>query len=142
MEYLDQTAASCGYTGYMEKYVTYPPEGLLPLPGSSVEFDDGCDVWDAIFSAALLVNPAFDIYRIFDTVCPHPPFTSMPHTYDRANDLVADPMGCARLPGVLPADAGLAPVLQPRRRQGRNSRPAGRGLDRMLQRERLPQRRQ
>ncbi|EPS99797.1 hypothetical protein FOMPIDRAFT_1123869 [Fomitopsis schrenkii] len=67
MEYLDQTAASCGYTGYMEKYVTYPPEGLLPLPGSSVEFDDGCDVWDAIFSAALLVNPAFDIYRIFDT---------------------------------------------------------------------------
>lgn len=68
MEYLDQTAAACNYTGYMEKYVTYPPEGLLPLPGSSVEFDDGCDVWDAIFSAALLVNPAFDIYRIFDTV--------------------------------------------------------------------------
>ncbi|KAI0729999.1 Alpha/Beta hydrolase protein [Fomitopsis betulina] len=67
MEYLDQTAAACNYTGYMEKYVTYPPEGLLPLPGSSVEFDDGCDVWDAIFSAALLVNPAFDIYRIFDT---------------------------------------------------------------------------
>ncbi|CCM04962.1 uncharacterized protein FIBRA_07159 [Fibroporia radiculosa] len=67
MEYLDATAASCGYTGYYEKYVTYPPQGLLPLPGSSVEFDPGCDVWDAIFNAALITNPAFDIYRIFDT---------------------------------------------------------------------------
>ncbi|OSX60724.1 hypothetical protein POSPLADRAFT_1148075 [Postia placenta MAD-698-R-SB12] len=67
MEELDATAAVCNYTGYYEKYVTYPPTGLLPLPGDSVEFADGCDVWDAIFNAALLVNPAFDIYRIFDT---------------------------------------------------------------------------
>ena len=53
----------------MTKYVTYPPRGLLPLPGKSTEFDPGCDVWDEIFSAALLVNPAFNIYRIFDMVC-------------------------------------------------------------------------
>jgi carboxypeptidase D len=52
----------------MEKYVTYPPRGLLPLPGKSTEFDEGCDVWDEIFNAALIVNPAFNIYRIFDTV--------------------------------------------------------------------------
>jgi len=52
----------------MKKYVTYPPRGLLPLPGKSTRFDPGCDVWDEIFSAALLVNPAFNIYRIFDMV--------------------------------------------------------------------------
>lgn len=61
-------AEQCNYADYFDKFVTYPPTGLLPLPGSSVEADDGCDVWDAIFEAALLVNPAFDIYRIFDTV--------------------------------------------------------------------------
>jgi len=52
----------------MKKYVTYPPQGLLPLPGKSTAFDPGCDVWDEIFNAALLVNPAFNIYRIFDMV--------------------------------------------------------------------------
>ena len=54
----------------VEKHVTFPPKGLLPLPGKSVEADRGCDVWDLIFDAALLVNPAFNIYRIFDTVRP------------------------------------------------------------------------
>ena len=52
----------------MDKYVTYPPRGPLPLPGTSVEFDDGCDVFDMIASAAMIVNPAFNPYRIFDMV--------------------------------------------------------------------------
>lgn len=54
----------------MEKYVTYPPRGLLPLPGVSTDGDqsEDCDVWDEIFYAALLVNPAFNMYHIFDTV--------------------------------------------------------------------------
>ncbi|KDQ52024.1 hypothetical protein JAAARDRAFT_40628 [Jaapia argillacea MUCL 33604] len=67
MAYLDKTAAQCGYSGYYNKYVTYPPKGLLPLPHGSSDISDQCDVWDDIFSAALLVNPAFDAYRIFDT---------------------------------------------------------------------------
>ena len=67
MAELDKKAASCNYAGYMDKYVTYPPNGLLPLPGKSTEADAGCDLWDEIFSAALIVNPAFNIYRIFDT---------------------------------------------------------------------------
>ena len=46
----------------------YPPRGLLPLPGESVEADPGCDLWTEIFNAALLINPAFNIYRIFDMV--------------------------------------------------------------------------
>jgi carboxypeptidase D len=65
-------AADCKYTGYVEKYVTYPPNGLLPLPGTSVEADEGCDVWDEIFNASLIVNPAFNLYRIFDTVSASP----------------------------------------------------------------------
>ncbi len=67
MTKLDQTAASCNYSNYVEKFVTYPPTGPLPLPGTSTEGDRGCDVWDDVFDAALNVNPAFNIYRIFDT---------------------------------------------------------------------------
>jgi carboxypeptidase D len=65
---LQTIAESCNYANYFEKYVTYPPtNGLLPLPGKSVEADPGCDVWDLIFNAALIINPAFNVYRIFDT---------------------------------------------------------------------------
>ncbi|KAI0637548.1 alpha/beta-hydrolase [Trametes polyzona] len=67
MAHLDAAAARCGYAGYFEKHVTYPPKGVLPLPGKSVEADPGCDLWDEIFDAAVTVNPAFNIYRIFDT---------------------------------------------------------------------------
>jgi carboxypeptidase D len=65
MKQIDAIAAKCNYAGYINKYVTFPPKGLLPLPGKSTGAD--CDVWDLIFNAALLVNPAFNIYRIFDT---------------------------------------------------------------------------
>ncbi|OAX41714.1 alpha/beta-hydrolase [Rhizopogon vinicolor AM-OR11-026] len=67
MAHLEKKAAKCNYTGYVDKYVTYPPAGLLPLPGDSVEYAKGCDVWDDIFNNALIINPAFDIYRIWDT---------------------------------------------------------------------------
>ena len=66
LAHLDAVAAKCNYADYMEKYVTYPPRGPLPLPGTSTQADPDCDVWDEISNAALIVNPAFDIYRIFD----------------------------------------------------------------------------
>ena len=69
MAHLDAQAVACNYTGYFSKFVTFPPKGMLPLPGNSVEAARGCDLWDEIFEAALIINPAFDIYRIFDTVC-------------------------------------------------------------------------
>ena len=52
----------------MQTHVTYPPRGLLRLPGTSTEYDPGCDVWDEIFDAAVIVNPAFNKYHIFDMV--------------------------------------------------------------------------
>lgn len=66
MKQLDKINKKCGYDDYMSKYLKYPPRGKLPLPGKSVEYDEGCDVWDLIFEAALLINPAFNVYRIFD----------------------------------------------------------------------------
>ncbi|KIP03345.1 hypothetical protein PHLGIDRAFT_77748 [Phlebiopsis gigantea 11061_1 CR5-6] len=67
MAEIDAVADKCGYTNYSKTYVTYPPKGPLPLPGKSIYGDPGCYVWEPIFEAALLVNPAFDIYRVFDT---------------------------------------------------------------------------
>ena len=64
MKYLEEKAARCNYTGYVDKYVTYPPNGPLPLP----EFAEDCDVSDDIHYNALIINPAFNAYRIWDTV--------------------------------------------------------------------------
>lgn len=69
MAQIDAAAERCGYSTYSATHVTFPPKGLLPLPGKSTEGDPGCFLWEEVFDAALLVNPAFDIYRIFDTVC-------------------------------------------------------------------------
>lgn len=67
---IDKMADECNYKSYLEKFLTYPPPPApFPLPGKSTEFDPGCDVWTAIVEAALLLNPAFNIYRIFDMVC-------------------------------------------------------------------------
>lgn len=68
MAHLDKVAETCGYANYSETYVTYPPKGLLPVPGGAINYVDSCNVWSQVFNAALLVNPAFNIYRIFDTV--------------------------------------------------------------------------
>ena len=62
-----ERADSCGYTDYINTYLTYPPPGPLPLPKNS-SLD--CDLFDDVFSAALEVNPCFNIYHILDT-CPH-----------------------------------------------------------------------
>ncbi|KAL1747782.1 Alpha/Beta hydrolase protein [Schizophyllum fasciatum] len=64
---LDQIAEQCNYAGYYDTYMVYPPAGPLPLPGNSTHAGDGCDIWERIFDEALRINPAFNIYRIFDT---------------------------------------------------------------------------
>ncbi|KAL4253795.1 Carboxypeptidase [Abortiporus biennis] len=67
MNELQTISDKCGYTNYTDEHLTYPPKGLLPLPGGTTRITDACDVWDLIFDAAVVVNPAFNIYRIFDT---------------------------------------------------------------------------
>jgi carboxypeptidase D len=65
---LDETAKQCNYAGYVDKYVTFPPKGPLPFLGTNTFANPGgpCDVWDEIVNATLIINPAFNIYRIFD----------------------------------------------------------------------------
>ncbi|KAG6910181.1 hypothetical protein DXG01_012630 [Tephrocybe rancida] len=67
LDQLDHLNKKCNYANYTKKYLKYPPKGKLPLPGKSTSADDGCDLWDLIFEEALRLNPAFNIYRIFDT---------------------------------------------------------------------------
>ncbi|KAI0293644.1 Alpha/Beta hydrolase protein [Multifurca ochricompacta] len=67
LAHIDQVADACHYTSYLSKFLTYPPPPApFPLPGTSIEADPGCDVYSQIIEAALLLNPAFNIYRIFD----------------------------------------------------------------------------
>jgi hypothetical protein len=66
---IDQIADKCNYNSYLKKFLTYPPPPApFTLPGTSVEADPGCNVYKEIIGAALLLNPAFNIYRIFDMV--------------------------------------------------------------------------
>ncbi|KIJ12902.1 hypothetical protein PAXINDRAFT_14266 [Paxillus involutus ATCC 200175] len=67
LKYLNEKAARCNYTDYVSTYLTYPPKGLLPLPGGFSDITADCDVWEDIFNAALIINPAFNMYRIWDT---------------------------------------------------------------------------
>jgi carboxypeptidase D len=66
---IDQIADKCNYTSYLEKYLTYPPPPA-PFPLlTSIETDPECDeLFEQIKSAALRLNPAFNVYRIFDMV--------------------------------------------------------------------------
>ena len=65
-------SSACGYTDYSATYVTYPPNGTLPLPQQAIIGGDPnnitseCMVWDAISAAALSSNPGFNIYKITD----------------------------------------------------------------------------
>ncbi|TKA79899.1 hypothetical protein B0A49_01101 [Cryomyces minteri] len=58
---------ACGYTNFMDKYLTFPPSGPLASPPNASA--PGCDLWTDIYYAASLVNPCFDIYQV-TTTCP------------------------------------------------------------------------
>jgi carboxypeptidase D len=45
---LQNMSDTCNYTDYFDKYVTYPPAGLLPLPGGTARTSRYCDIWDTI----------------------------------------------------------------------------------------------
>ncbi|KIV79766.1 hypothetical protein PV11_07311 [Exophiala sideris] len=63
---INQRAESCGYFAFMEEALTFPPKGKFMAPNVSAP---GCDVWDDIVTAAIYVNPCFNIYHLTD-FCP------------------------------------------------------------------------
>jgi carboxypeptidase D len=67
MSNIQERAAKCNYTSYMEKYMVFPPKGPLPTPPD--ETVDGCDIWDDVMTAATWANPCFDVYQVA-TTCP------------------------------------------------------------------------
>lgn len=67
MDYLHDLSDACGYTQYMEEQLVFPPTG--PFPAANESFS--CDLWDAIYEAAVYINPCFDIYDVSIT-CPIP----------------------------------------------------------------------
>lgn len=92
-EQLQNISDTCGYTDYLDKFVTYPPAGQLPLPAGAT-FDNvtkavgvqaSCRLHSPIqravtkyghfivcrvlrkLTAIVRINPAFDVYRVSDT---------------------------------------------------------------------------
>ncbi|KAH7350830.1 Alpha/Beta hydrolase protein [Rhexocercosporidium sp. MPI-PUGE-AT-0058] len=71
--FLHNMSDSCGYTAYLEKYLTFPPPGPFPvkLPGTDVNgrTTEDCDVFDAIYYEIFWLNPCWDVYHVAAT-CP------------------------------------------------------------------------
>ena len=63
---VNMRAESCGYFSFMEEALTFPPKGKFTAPNASAS---GCDVWDDIVTAAIYVNPCFNVYHLSD-FCP------------------------------------------------------------------------
>ena len=93
MAQINNASKVCGYDAFMETALTFPPNGTLPTPPSSSV--PGCDVYDDILSAAILVNPCFNIYHLTD-FCPYlwselgfPSLAPGPNDYFNRSDVQA-----------------------------------------------------
>lgn len=62
---LEEMHVSCGYDKYIEQYLTFPASGIQP----AMQFNESCDVFDAVLEYALAINPCWNIYEI-DAACP------------------------------------------------------------------------
>ena len=59
MKDIRERAERCGYSSFLQKYLEFPPKGVLPSPPRATERLNGgdCDVWGSVIDAAMLVNP-------------------------------------------------------------------------------------
>lgn len=72
---LQNISDSCGFTDYLDNFVTYPPKGQLPLPvGATINnvtlavgVKPECRMHSPIQREVSILNPAFDVYRVSDT---------------------------------------------------------------------------
>ncbi|THH07732.1 hypothetical protein EW145_g3187 [Phellinidium pouzarii] len=70
MSELQNISDTCGYTDYLDSFVTFPPAGPLPLPnGTEGTFSavSSCRIHSPIQRAIQSINPVFDVYRVSDT---------------------------------------------------------------------------
>ncbi|KAJ7287292.1 alpha/beta-hydrolase [Mycena rebaudengoi] len=67
---LQDISDACGYTDYLDKFVTYPPAGQLPLPvatNGTFSVTPNCRIHSPIQRAVGVLNPVFNVYRVSDT---------------------------------------------------------------------------
>jgi len=67
---LESLSDSCGFTDYLDKFVTYPPAGPLPFPAGTnggTSSTTACRLHSSIQRAVGVLNPVFDVYRVTDT---------------------------------------------------------------------------
>ncbi|KAF7298105.1 Carboxypeptidase Cpds [Mycena chlorophos] len=62
MAQLQAASDACGYTDYLDQFITYPPAGPIPFP---VGVPEGST--SASAQCRLSLNPVFNIYRVTDT---------------------------------------------------------------------------
>ena len=68
MKDIHERADKCGYTEYIDTYLTFPPSGKLPRPVNNSKVE-GCGLWEDVIDATMFTNPCFDVYAIA-TTCP------------------------------------------------------------------------
>lgn len=80
MEQVRNISKICGFTGYRQKYLAYPPvgpaprfpPGVRPLPNGSYVPEEECDHLSVIVRDAMRkINPCFNLYNVPDQ-CPKP----------------------------------------------------------------------
>ncbi|EJD41864.1 alpha/beta-hydrolase [Auricularia subglabra TFB-10046 SS5] len=70
MAQLQSASDACGYTDYLDQFVTFPPKGPLPLPvgtNGTTSAIPSCRLHSMVQRAVNILNPAFDVYRVSDT---------------------------------------------------------------------------
>lgn len=72
---LANASKTCGFDDFVDKYLAFPPPGPQPdikdLPGINAEGDDirgECTLFNMVFSAAMALNPGFNVYQITQTL--------------------------------------------------------------------------
>ncbi|CAL1711151.1 unnamed protein product [Somion occarium] len=72
---LQSISDSCGFTDYLDKFVSYPPTSQLPIPAGgtidpvtrAVGVRSDCRLHSPIQRAVAVLNPVFNVYRVSDT---------------------------------------------------------------------------
>nr|GAT57790.1 carboxypeptidase Cpds [Mycena chlorophos] len=71
MAQLQAASDACGYTDYLDQFITYPPAGPIPfpvgVPEGSTSASAQCRLSSTIQRAIGRLNPVFNIYRVTDT---------------------------------------------------------------------------
>ncbi|OQE20012.1 hypothetical protein PENSTE_c014G04437 [Penicillium steckii] len=69
MKELEHLHETCGYSDFIDKYLTFPPPEEQPTKIFNYTTDSKCDVFDMVYNEVFHINPCFDLYEI-NLMCP------------------------------------------------------------------------